>query len=121
MEHSMKTIKTFETEEIPNPHFISARVLHSSEAAQFEHLILEPGQEQKKHVAYTAFHLYILEGTGVLEAGGETITLSADMLVEMPPETRHRLVNNGTSRLRVLNVKAPRPAKPTHIVAEKKS
>ena len=115
----MKIIKTFDAEEIPNPHFISARLLFSSEAAQFEHLILDPGQEQKKHVSYTSVHLYVLEGMGVLEAGGETIPLSADMLVEMPPETHHRLVNNGASRLRVLNIKAPRPSKKTHIVAER--
>ena len=116
----MKIIKTFEVTESPNPHFISARVLHVGEAAQFEHLILEPGQEQKKHVAYTTVHLYVLEGTGVLEAGDETIPLSADMLVEMLPETHHRLVNNGAARQCVLNVKAPRPTKSTHIVAEKK-
>lgn len=116
----MKIVKTFEAEEVPNPHFISARVLHVGEAAQFEHLALEPGQEQKKHVAYTNVHLYVLEGTGVLEAGAEIIPLSADMLVELPPETPHRLVNNGNTRLRLLNVKAPRPSKPTHIVAERK-
>ena len=117
----MKVIKTFEVVESPNPHSISARVLHVGEAAQFEHLILEPGQEQKKHVAYATVHLYVLEGTGILEAGGETIALSADMLVEIPPETHHRLVNNGESRLRVLNVKAPRPSKATHLVAEGKN
>lgn len=40
-------------------------------------------------------------------------------LVEMSSDTPHRLVNNGDSRLRLLNVKAPRPTKPTHIVAER--
>jgi mannose-6-phosphate isomerase-like protein (cupin superfamily) len=116
----MKIVKTFEVAEAPNPHFISTRVLHVGEAAQFEHLILEPGQEQKKHVAYTAVHLYVLEGTGILEAGEEIIPLSADMLVEMPSETHHRMVNNGAARLRVLNVKAPRPTKSTHLVTDKK-
>ena len=116
----MKTVKTFEMKEIPNPHFISVRALHVSEQAQFEHLMLEAGQEQKKHVAYTNVYLYVLEGEGILEAGEETISLSADMLVEMPPETPHRLVNNSEGRLRILNIKAPRPTKSTHIVAEKK-
>lgn len=116
----MQIVKTFETEEIPNPHFISVRALHVGEGAQFEHLALDPGQEQKKHVAYTDVHLYVLEGTGVLEAAGESIPLSSDMLVVMPPETPHRLVNNGESRLRLLNVKAPRPTKSTHLVTEGK-
>lgn len=71
----MQIVKTFETEEIPNPHFISVRALHVGEGAQFEHLALEPP---------------------------------------------HYLVNNGKSRLRLLNVKAPRPTKSTHLVAEGK-
>ncbi len=112
----MKTVKTFETAEIPNPHAISVRALHVSESAQFEHLLLEPGQVQKMHVAHTTVYLYILNGTGILEAGEETIPLSADMLVEMPPETTHRLINNSNSQLRLLNIKAPRPQKPTHVV-----
>lgn len=115
----MITIKTFETAEIPNPHFISVRRLHVGEIAQFEHLALEPGQEQKRHVAYTNVYLYVLEGRGFLEAGEETIPLSADLLVEMPPETPHRLVNDGSTRLRLLNIKAPLPKKSTHIVNER--
>ncbi|MBN1668037.1 MAG: cupin domain-containing protein, partial [Anaerolineales bacterium] len=95
------------------------RALHVGEAVQFEHLMLEPGQEQKKHVAYTYVHLYVIEGTGVLEAGDETLALSPDMLVAMPPETPHRLTNNGAARLRLLNIKAPRPSKATHIVTDK--
>jgi len=112
----MKIVKTFESAEIPNPHSISVRILHVGEAAQFEHLALSAGQEQKLHVAYTNVHLYILEGTGILEAGEERIALSADMLVEMPPETPHRLVNNSASTLRLLNIKAPKAGKSTHIV-----
>jgi len=116
----MKTTKVFNVEEITNPHFISVRPLHVSEQAQFEHLVLEPGQEQKKHVAYTNVFLYVLEGKGVLEAGSETFDLSADMLVEMPPEAPHRLVNNGDTRLRLLNIKAPRTTQTTHVVMEQK-
>ena len=114
----MKIVKTFETAEIPNPHSISVRALLVSDSAQFEHLVLDAGQVQKKHVSYTNVFLYILEGTGVLEAGEETILLSADMLVEIPPETPHRLVNKSDSQLRVLNIKAPRAKISTHIVAE---
>ena len=114
----MKITKTFEVAEIPNPHFISVRALHVSDQAQFEHLILEAGQEQKKHVAYTNVYLFVLEGKGVLEAGDEIIQLSADMLVEMPPETPHRLANDSNGRLRVLNIKAPRATKSTHVVGD---
>jgi len=114
----MKIINTFETAEIPNPHFISVRALLVSDSAQFEHLSLEAGQVQKKHVAHTNVYLYILKGTGVLEANEETIPLSADMLVELPPETPHRLINNSNSQLRLLNIKAPRPTSSTQIVTK---
>ena len=114
----MKIVKTFDTAEIPNPHSISVRALLVSESAQFEHLSLEPGQVQKKPIAHTNVYLYILNGTGILEAGEETISLSADMLVEMPPETPHRLINDSDSQLRLLNIKAPRPTSPTNIVVE---
>lgn len=114
----MKIVKTFETAEIPNPHSISVRALLVSDSAQFEHLSLEPGQEQKKHVAHTYVFLYILNGIGVLEAGEGTIPLTADLLVEMPPETPHRLINNSDSQLRLLNIKAPRPTSSTQIIAE---
>ncbi|PKO13363.1 MAG: cupin domain-containing protein [Chloroflexi bacterium HGW-Chloroflexi-10] len=114
----MKIIKTFEAAEIPNPHFISVRALLVSDPVQFEHLSLEAGQVQKKHVAHTNVYLYILNGTGVLDAGGETISLFADMLVEIPPETPHRLTNNSNSQLRLLNIKAPRPTSSTQIITE---
>jgi mannose-6-phosphate isomerase-like protein (cupin superfamily) len=116
----MEIIKTFEMEEIPNPHFISVRALHVSDQAQFEHLMLEAGDEQKKHIAFTNVYLYILEGSGLLEVGEETVTLSSDMLIEMPTQTPHRLINNGKERLRILNIKAPRPTKATHIVSERR-
>ena len=115
----MKVTNVFDIEEIPNPHFISVRALHVSEQAQIEHLILEAGEEQKNHVAYTNVYLYVLEGKGFLEAGDEVIQLYPDILVEMPPEMSHRLVNNAGMRLRILNIKAPRATKSTHIVSEK--
>lgn len=114
----MKIVKTFETAEIPNPHFISVRALLASESAQFEHLALDAGQVQKKHVAHTNVYLYVLNGSGTLETDHETTALSADMLVELPPETPHRLINNSQSQLRLLNIKAPRPTKSTQIVQE---
>lgn len=43
----MKIAMTFETVEIPNPHFISVRDLLVGDSAQFEHLSLEAGQVQK--------------------------------------------------------------------------
>lgn len=114
----MKVVRTFEIEEFPNPHGISARLLHAGENEQFEHLMLEPGQVQKRHAAYTTVHLYILEGEGALDAGDECIPIRADMLISMPSETLHRLTNTGAARLRVLNIKVPRPTQGPRILKE---
>ena len=114
----MKITNVFDVAEIPNPHLISVRALHASNRAQFEHLLLLGGEEQKRHVAYTHVYLYVLEGEGILEAGEAVLQLNPDMLVEMPPETPHRLSNPGPARLRILNIKAPRPAISTHLIPE---
>ncbi len=114
----MKVVRTFEIEEFPNPHNISARLLHVGEHEQFEHLMLEPGEVQKKHAAYSSVHLYVLEGEGTLDVGDEIVSISADMLIVMPPETLHRLSNTGSMRLRVLNIKVPPPKKGPLIVVD---
>ncbi len=97
----MKVTKVLDVAEIPNPHDISVRALHASEHVQFEHLLLAGGEEQKRHMAHTHVYLYVLEGEGLLEAGEDVIQLQPDMLVEMPPETPHRLSNPGMARLRI--------------------
>jgi len=112
----MKIVDVFGMEEISNPHFVSVRALHISDQAQFEHLLLQPGQALKRHVSYTSVFLYVLEGKGIVEAGGESAEITPDTLVEIPPEVPHRLINIGENSFRVLNIMAPRAKKSTHIV-----
>ena len=114
----MKVVRTFEVEEILNPHDISVRLLHVGEHEQFEHLMLEPGEVQKKHAAYTTVDMYVVEGKGTLDVGDEIVQISADMLIGMPPETLHRLSNTGSTRLRVLNIKVPPPKRAPLIVVD---
>lgn len=113
----MNIIKTYQQAEITNPHNISVRALHISDQAQFEHLSLQAGDELKLHVTYSTVYLYVLEGQGIVEAGGDKVSVSVDMFVEIPPEVPHRLINDSETTFRVLNAKAPRPHKPTHLVA----
>ena len=113
----MEVLKTFDLEEIPNPHKISVRALHISDQAQFEHLLLQAGEELKLHITYSTVYLYVLEGKGIVEAGDEQVVLEANMFVVIHPEVPHRLINDSESVFRVLNAKAPRPKKPTHLVS----
>ncbi len=112
----MKITKTIDLEEIPNPHEISVRALHISEQAQFEHLLLLPGEELKLHITYSTVYLFVLDGKGIVEAGEEQVEIEANAFVEIPPETPHRLINNSNLVFRILNAKAPRPLKPTHLI-----
>ena len=113
----MKVTKTFDFEEIPTPHAISVRALHISDQGQFEHLVLQPVEELKLHVTYSTVYLYVLEGKGMVEAGNEQARIEANTFVEIPTEVPHRLINDSEDVFRVLNAKAPRPSKPTHLVS----
>ena len=112
----MKITKTFDLEEIPNPHSVSVRALHISDQAQFEYLRLQPGEALKLHVTYSTVYLFVIEGNGIIEAGEEQVRIQANTFVEISPEVPHRLINEGTSVFCVLNAKAPRPLKPTHLI-----
>ena len=113
----MKITKTFAVDEIPNPHKVSVRALHISDQAQFEHLLLQPGEALKMHVTYSTVYLFVLEGRGIVQAGVEEVGVEANTFVEIPPEVPHRLINDGDNVFRILNAKAPRPTKPTHLVS----
>ena len=102
--------------EIPNPHGVSVRAMHASEHIQVERLLLQPGDVLKKHVASVDVYLYVLEGRGIVEVGDERQEVDVDMLVEIPAQSPHRLLNQGSAPFHVLNVKAPRPTVATKIV-----
>ena len=112
----MKVVETMDVPEIPNPHKVSVRALHASEHIQMEHLLLQPGEVLKKHVASVDVYLYVLEGRGIVEVGDERQEVTVDTLVEIPAQAPHRLLNEGNVPFRVLNIKAPRPTTPTKVV-----
>ncbi len=111
----MQIKNVFELDEIPNPHKVSVRALHISDQAQFEHLLLQPGESLKPHVTYSTVYLYVLEGKGIVEAGDKQAEIEINSFVVIPPGIPHRLINHSEAVFRILNVKAPRPQKPTHL------
>jgi len=113
----MKIVRVEEAPEIANPHKVSVRALHATEHIQVEHLLLQPGEVLKKHVASVDVCLYVLEGQGIVEVGDERREVTPDTLVEIPARSPHRLLNEGSVPFRVLNIKAPRPTVPTKVVA----
>ena len=112
----MKIVRVMDVPEIPNPHDVSVCALHASEHIQMEYLLLQPGEELKKHVASVDVYLYVLAGPGIVEVGDERQEVNVDTLVEIPAQAPHRLLNQGNTPFRVLNVKAPRPTISTKVL-----
>ena len=72
----------------------------------------EPGQEHAPHAHAGEDKLYfVLEGSGVVQVGDQTQTLSAGDAAFAPAGVLHSIRNPGPERLVVLAVLAPPPAK----------
>ena len=68
------------------------------------------------HVTPVDAFFYVLEGSGVVEIGGERQTVSRDMLIDSPARIPHRLLNEGDEAFRFLVVKTPKPTNSTKIL-----
>lgn len=112
----MKIINALEAPEAPNPHGVSARGLHSNEHVQAVMVTLQPGEALELHVTPVDVFFYVLEGSGIVEIGGERQTVSRDMLIESPARIPHRLLNKGNETFRFLVVKTPKPTSSTKIL-----
>lgn len=112
----MKTVKTLEAPEAPNPHRVSARALHDTEHVQVSMVTMKPGEALKRHVTPVDVFFYILEGEGIVEIGEEREQVSADQLIDSPAQIPHRLLNESDREFRFLVVKTPRPTRSTKVL-----
>ena len=101
--------------DMKNPHGVSLRKLYDSEYSQVLHINLLPGEKVKRHITAVHVFFYILEGTGVVEIGDDRAEVSADMLIESPPNLPHRFINDGNVPFRFLVVKTLRPGENTEM------
>ena len=71
---------------------------------------LEPGQQQKPHAhaGATKFY-YVLEGSGEIQIGDQTRTLTRGELAYAGPAEVHGVANTSTERLVLLVAMAPNP------------
>lgn len=106
----MKIVHSNEMPEMENAHHVSVRPLHSSEHVQVSMITLQPGEALHRHVTPVDAFFYILEGSGMVEVGGEEQPVSQDMLIDSPARIPHLVRNDSPAVLRFLVVKAPRQA-----------
>ena len=114
----MKTTRALDVPEAENPHGMSLRPLYASPHFSAIHLMLGSGQSSPQHPAPVDLFFYVLEGSGLIEVGGDSAQVAPDMVCECPAGTAHRLANTGSGPLRILVVRAPQSSTPPRFVGE---
>ena len=108
--------KVSETAIKETPHKVDVRKLYDKDTAQAVHIKLEPGEGLKPHITPVDVFFFILEGNPDILVGNKTQTVEPNCLVESPKDIPHCITNNSDNIVRVLVVKAPRPASKTKLL-----
>jgi mannose-6-phosphate isomerase-like protein (cupin superfamily) len=112
----MKVIKMTDVPTNPNPHGIETRKFHENDYVQPVNITLKPGEKLKKHITPVDAFFYVLECTGIVEIGDEKKNVEKDTYIDSPAMIPHCWYNEGNEELRILVVKAPKPANTTQIL-----
>jgi len=112
----MEVIRYQEIPDAPNPHGVSAKVLHESEHMQTVVVTLQPGESLRLHITPVDAFFFILQGEGIVQIGDEQKKVPVGSMVISPAHIPHRLLNDGQEVFRFLVVKTPRPDRPAKIL-----
>ena len=112
----MKISKVAETPIKENPHKVDARMLYDKDSAQVVHLQINPGESLKPHITPVDVFFFVIEGTPDVLVGEEKRKVEVNSLVESPKDIVHCIYNNSDEIVRVLVVKAPKPAAKTIVL-----
>ena len=107
----MKTdsvIDIYKLPEVPNVCRQILREAWQSKNVSVAHVIMRPKEVSlsHKHMKFTELY-YILEGEGVMWLGEEKFGVKEGSLVEVRPNTAHKLENTGKSTLKHLVISTP--------------
>ncbi len=112
----MKISKVTETPIRETPHKVDARMLYDKDSAQAVHIKLNPGENLKPHITPVDVFFFVIEGTPDVLVGEEKRKIDVNSLVESPKDIVHCIYNNSDTVVRVLVVKAPKPAAKTIVL-----
>ena len=112
----MKISKVTETPIKETPHKVDARMLYDKDSAQAIHIRLNPGESLKPHITPVDVFFFVIEGTPDVLVGEEKRKIEVNSLVESPKNIVHCIYNNSDTVVRVLVVKAPKPAAKTIVL-----
>ena len=112
----MKISKVAETPIRETPHKVDARMLYDKDSAQAVHIQLNPGESLKPHITPVDVFFFVIEGSPDVLVGEEKRKVEVNSLVESPKDIVHCIYNNSDEIVRVLVVKAPKPAAKTIVL-----
>lgn len=112
----MKISKVADTPTKENPHNVDVRLLYNKDTAQALHMQLAPGESLKPHKTPVDVFFFVIEGKPDILVGEEKVRVEANSLVDSPKDIVHCIYNNTESIVRVLVVKAPKPASKTKLL-----
>ncbi len=101
---------------LETPHKVKVSKIYEKENAQVMHITLEPGESLIPHITPVDVFFYVLEGTGVVDVGDESLEVVRDTLIESPKSIPHCWHNRSGSTLRILVVKTPKPTKSSRLL-----
>lgn len=112
----MKISNVAETPIRETPHKVDARMLYDKDSAQAVHIQLNPGESLKPHITPVDVFFFVIEGSPDVLVGEEKRKVDVNSLVESPKDIMHCIYNNSDEIVRVLVVKAPKPAAKTIVL-----
>lgn len=98
---------------VDNPHGVEVKRLYDMPSAEVMHVTLRPGEALKRHKTPGDVFFYVLEGTPTIHLGTESEIFEKDTLIEGPANVGCNIGNDGSSVVRILVIKAPKPTTST--------
>jgi quercetin dioxygenase-like cupin family protein len=87
------------------PFNIDGRIMFTSPKTEVVHLTLKPGEKMEPHVQPFDIIFFVMEGTGILETGGEQILGTENTCIWLESGTERAWKNTGETEMKILVIK----------------
>ncbi|MCX6244498.1 MAG: cupin domain-containing protein [Bacteroidetes bacterium] len=87
------------------PFKLDGRIMFSSPKLEVVHLNLKPGERMDPHIQPFDVIFFVLQGSGILKAGNEDITVSENTCIWLEAGTERAWGNPGETEVKILVIK----------------
>ncbi len=92
-----------------NTNGMIGRKIYSQPEGEIVHIEFEPKAKLKAHKTPVNVAFFVIEGEATLSIGDETQSFPAGTIIDSPKDIPHAVSNEGSSLMRILVVKMPKP------------